>query len=205
MEGYWCYWHGGKGYSGVALHVSKDARARAPRLLPSRVRLRKPHRHRRPRDRARRGDRRVGLRAERRQGLPGQDAVSRGDGRVRRVAAATRAAARAVRRHERRAHRARRPPEGAQAARDRPAAGGARADRAHPRRAASSTSAARSIPTTTGCSPGGRRGATCASGTSAGGSTTCSRARRSPRARRRCPVQKDVGTSDHAPVVATFA
>jgi exodeoxyribonuclease-3 len=23
FEGYWCYWHGGKGYSGVALHVSK--------------------------------------------------------------------------------------------------------------------------------------------------------------------------------------
>jgi exodeoxyribonuclease-3 len=23
MEGYWCYWHGGKGYSGVALHISK--------------------------------------------------------------------------------------------------------------------------------------------------------------------------------------
>src|SRR3977135_2258954 len=23
MEGYWCYWHGGKGYSGVGLHVSK--------------------------------------------------------------------------------------------------------------------------------------------------------------------------------------
>jgi exodeoxyribonuclease-3 len=23
MEGYWCYWHGGKGYSGVALHVAK--------------------------------------------------------------------------------------------------------------------------------------------------------------------------------------
>jgi exodeoxyribonuclease-3 len=23
MEGYWCYWHGGKGYSGVAIHVSK--------------------------------------------------------------------------------------------------------------------------------------------------------------------------------------
>jgi exodeoxyribonuclease-3 len=22
-EGYWCYWHGGKGYSGVALHVSR--------------------------------------------------------------------------------------------------------------------------------------------------------------------------------------
>ena len=24
MEGYWCYWHGGKGYSGVALQVRKD-------------------------------------------------------------------------------------------------------------------------------------------------------------------------------------
>jgi exodeoxyribonuclease III len=24
IEGYWCYWHGGKGYSGVGLHVSKD-------------------------------------------------------------------------------------------------------------------------------------------------------------------------------------
>ncbi len=23
MEGYWCYWHGTKGYSGVALHVNK--------------------------------------------------------------------------------------------------------------------------------------------------------------------------------------
>ena len=23
MEGYWCYWHGDKGYSGVGLHVSK--------------------------------------------------------------------------------------------------------------------------------------------------------------------------------------
>src|SRR6476660_6590837 len=24
MEGYWCYWHGGKGYSGVALQVRMD-------------------------------------------------------------------------------------------------------------------------------------------------------------------------------------
>ena len=24
IEGYWCYWHGGKGYSGVGLHVSKS-------------------------------------------------------------------------------------------------------------------------------------------------------------------------------------
>jgi exodeoxyribonuclease-3 len=25
MEDYWCYWHGGKGYSGVGLHVSRAA------------------------------------------------------------------------------------------------------------------------------------------------------------------------------------
>jgi exodeoxyribonuclease-3 len=25
MEGYWCYWHGEKGYSGVGLHVKKSA------------------------------------------------------------------------------------------------------------------------------------------------------------------------------------
>src|SRR5262249_41081938 len=24
MEGYWCYWHGGKGYSGVAMQVSQS-------------------------------------------------------------------------------------------------------------------------------------------------------------------------------------
>lgn len=29
MQGYWCYWHGGKGYSGVGLHVSQ-------RLVPER-------------------------------------------------------------------------------------------------------------------------------------------------------------------------
>src|SRR5437879_9188275 len=23
LEGYWCYWHGGKGYSGVGLHIRK--------------------------------------------------------------------------------------------------------------------------------------------------------------------------------------
>jgi exodeoxyribonuclease-3 len=30
LEGYWCYWHGGKGYSGVGLHVRKDAFPAAP-------------------------------------------------------------------------------------------------------------------------------------------------------------------------------
>ena len=32
MDGYWCYWHGGKGYSGVALHVRKDACPERPQF-----------------------------------------------------------------------------------------------------------------------------------------------------------------------------
>ena len=30
IEGYWCYWHGGGGYSGVALHVSKRVAPERP-------------------------------------------------------------------------------------------------------------------------------------------------------------------------------
>jgi exodeoxyribonuclease-3 len=30
MEGYWCYWHGEKGYSGVGLHVHKSIAAERP-------------------------------------------------------------------------------------------------------------------------------------------------------------------------------
>ena len=30
LEGYWCYWHGGRGYSGVGLHVSKTVAADRP-------------------------------------------------------------------------------------------------------------------------------------------------------------------------------
>ena len=30
MEGYWCYWHGEKGYSGVGLHVSKTLAPERP-------------------------------------------------------------------------------------------------------------------------------------------------------------------------------
>jgi exodeoxyribonuclease-3 len=30
MEGYWCYWHGAKGYSGVALHVSRAVAPERP-------------------------------------------------------------------------------------------------------------------------------------------------------------------------------
>jgi len=30
LEGYWCYWHGGKGYSGVGLHVRKASHPEPP-------------------------------------------------------------------------------------------------------------------------------------------------------------------------------
>src|SRR5919197_917960 len=33
LEGYWCYWHGGKGYSGVALHVSKSFSPERPAFV----------------------------------------------------------------------------------------------------------------------------------------------------------------------------
>ena len=33
MEGYWCYWHGGKGYSGVGLHVNKTTAPERPQFL----------------------------------------------------------------------------------------------------------------------------------------------------------------------------
>jgi len=33
MEGYWCYWHGAKGYSGVGLHVSKAIAPERPNFL----------------------------------------------------------------------------------------------------------------------------------------------------------------------------
>jgi len=33
MEGYWCYWHGGRGYSGVGLHVRKATFPERPQFL----------------------------------------------------------------------------------------------------------------------------------------------------------------------------
>ena len=33
MEGYWCYWHGHKGYSGVGLHVSKTVAPDRPSFI----------------------------------------------------------------------------------------------------------------------------------------------------------------------------
>ena len=33
LEGYWCYWHGEKGYSGVGLHVRKDLSPERPAFI----------------------------------------------------------------------------------------------------------------------------------------------------------------------------
>jgi exodeoxyribonuclease-3 len=33
IDGYWCYWHGGKGYSGVGLHVRKDVVGECPQFF----------------------------------------------------------------------------------------------------------------------------------------------------------------------------
>ena len=74
MEGYWCYWHGGKGYSGVGLHVSKSVAPERPvfthpafdyenRIVAAEIAG---------------VTRRVDLRAQRREGLSREDAVSRG-------------------------------------------------------------------------------------------------------------------------------
>ena len=82
----------------------------APRLLASPVRLRDAHRRGQP-GRSRRG---LDLRAQRRQGLPGQDHVRGGAGGVRRGRPPGRARHRAVRRPEHHADRHRRPPEGAE-------------------------------------------------------------------------------------------
>ena len=84
LEGYWCYWHGGKGYSGVALHISKT-------LAQDRPAFSHPDFNFENRIAA------VDVRTatgictvasvyvpERRQGLPCQDAVPRIDGRLRR-------------------------------------------------------------------------------------------------------------------------
>ena len=79
MEGYWCYWHGGKGYSGVGLHVSKT-------LAPERPTFSHPEfdfENRIVTADVGRRDGRVDLRPERRQGLSRQDAVSRSAHRVR--------------------------------------------------------------------------------------------------------------------------
>ena len=78
LEGYWCYWHGGKGYSGVGLHVRKAACVERPDFQHPDF----DYEHRIVVAAHAAGDRGVDLRAERREGLPREDAVPRGDGRL---------------------------------------------------------------------------------------------------------------------------
>ena len=80
IEGYWCYWHGGKGYSGVGLHVRKDTFPDASGISTSAIRLRAPDRDRR----ASRFYRRLDLRTQRRQRLRSEDAIPGCAGDVRR-------------------------------------------------------------------------------------------------------------------------
>ena len=160
MPGYWYYWHGERAYSGVALHVRRDTSRRAARLRASRLRLREPHRDWRETRRALtvasvyvpNGG----------KDFPAKMRFLEADGALRGGTGAMPGARSSLRRRERRAHRPGRAPQGAQAARHRPAAGGAGALRAHPRAGTRRRRARRSIPTTTASSPGGRRGATCA-------------------------------------------
>ena len=202
IPGYWSYWHGTKGYSGVALLIRQARRARPSALPPPGVRSRDAHRRGHRRRRA--GG--VDLRPERRQGLRRQGALSGGDGRLRgRPCARSGTQARPVRRPQRGARADRRPPQGARrAARSASAPTSGRCSSASSPTAACTTWRASASPTTTRSSPGGPPGGTCASATSAGGSTTCSPATTLAARVESCVSQREVGTSDHAPVVATF-
>ena len=71
LEGYWCYWHGTGGYSGVGLHLRRDPFPEAPRFTHPVLRPRDPDRH----GRSRATSSRLGLRAQRGQGLRSQAAV----------------------------------------------------------------------------------------------------------------------------------
>ena len=201
MEGYWCYWHGDKGLLG-----RRPARAQGILRRSARVSHTRPSTTRTgsspPRLRA---DRRLDLRAQWRKGLRRRRcASSRRWTHSRPGLHAAGRAARPLRRSERRARGHRRAPEGAKAARDRPAARGARAPRAAPRAADWSTSAARSTRTTTRLftwwapwrnmrqrNIGWRLDYVLASQSVFDRVASCS-------------VDRDFGTSDHAPVVARF-
>ena len=202
MEGYWCYWHGGKGYSGVALHVSKA-------FAPERPAFSHPafdFEHRIVTvDCSAGAHGRVDLRAERRQGLPRQDAVPRGawTPTPRRMQRRGRTIVLCgdlnVARTDRDVHPKERKPR---------AIGQLPEERALIERIIGRglVDVGRALdPDNDGLFtwwPPWREHARSA--TSAGGSTTCSPASALAARATACPVQKDVGTSDHAPVMATF-
>ena len=202
LPDYWCYWHGTKGYSGVALFVRKAIGGRAADLRSPRLRRRDAHR--RPCASTASWSRRSTSPTAARTS-PRRCASSRRwpptPPPCARPATGSCCAATST-------SRARRGTCIRGSATTGSSASGPRSGRcssASWTRAGCTTSAASRIPTTTPSSPGGRPGGTCASATSAGGSTTCSPARRWPRGRRAACRMREFGTSDHAPVVATFA
>ena len=98
---YWSFWHGFKGYSGVALLVRKSVAPEPPDFAHPPLRPREPHRHGgRPRH-----HRLLHLCAERRQGFSRQDALPHRDAELRQRRASPRPAAGHVRRFQRRAPR----------------------------------------------------------------------------------------------------
>ena len=196
-----------KGYSGVALHVAQGACAGAVRSssIPQFDHETRIVRRARRCRRASTGG--VDLRPERRQGLRGQDPLSRGADRLRAPALPRGRARRLILCGDLNVARADidvHPKE------RKPRAIGQRPEerallRAAARRTGWSTSRAQlRSRQRRSSSPGGRPGATCASATSAGASTTSSPARRSPRARSAASSHREIGTSDHAPVVVRF-
>ena len=181
LEGYWCYWHGGKGYSGVALHVRKAAFAERPRFTHPDVRLRDAHR-----DGAAAGDVTVASIyvpnggkdfAAKMRFLEALDALRRRARSAQAQPLVLCGDLNVARTDDRRAS------EGAQAAHRSASAGRARAARADPRprprrRRPHARSRQRRAVHLVGAVAQHARSAT-----SAGASTTCSPAQRSPRAR----------------------
>src|SRR3954463_3938964 len=136
MEGYWCYWHGGKGYSGVALQVSQTFAPERPSFshptfdYENRIvtvdlttalgdvtvaSIYVPN-----------GGKDFPAKMQFLLAMDAYAASFAASGRLRRGVRGGRPRPRDAGRHERRTDRARCPPEGAQAAGDRPAAGGRR-------------------------------------------------------------------------------
>ena len=198
MEGYWCYWHGSKGYSGVALHVSRD-------LMPERPQFNHPSFD---------YENRI-VTVE----LPGFTLASvyvpNGGkdfpAKMQFLAAleqfvAERQTAPAatvicgdlnIARTDMDVHPKERKPQ---------AIGQLPEEREQLERIIGhglvDVGRALDPRQRPDCSPGGRPGATSASATSAGASTTCWRARASYDRASRCDVPREFGTSDHAPVVS---
>ena len=202
MEGYWCYWHGGKGLLGRRPAREQGDRTRAARRSPIR------------RSTTRTGSSPCDLPDVTVASVYVPNGGKDFDAKMRFLDALEAVRARRcsdrvasggdLRRPEHRAHRHGRASEGAQAAHHRPASRGARAARAHhrprprrhrPRARAGQRSDVHVVGAVAEHAPAQHRLAPrLPAGQHAPSSTRCSR----------CVVQRDFGTSDHAPVVAEY-